>query len=89
MDIPTRFIWIVILFDEAFNYGNGAKFLDHAGTNAKSLCVEFCSFLQCHILVIYLNVSVRLCVCVPLITFVQKCLEVITSLLNNLRKVGG
>jgi hypothetical protein len=27
MDIPTSFIWIIILFDAVFKYGDGAKFL--------------------------------------------------------------
>jgi hypothetical protein len=27
MDIPTSFIWIIIFFDGAFEYGGGSKFL--------------------------------------------------------------
>jgi hypothetical protein len=26
MDIPVSFIWIIILFDAVFKYGDGAKF---------------------------------------------------------------
>jgi hypothetical protein len=26
MDIPTSFIWTIILYDEIFKYGYGAKF---------------------------------------------------------------
>jgi hypothetical protein len=26
VDIPTSFIWIIVLFKEVFQYGDGAKF---------------------------------------------------------------
>jgi hypothetical protein len=35
------FIWIIVLFDEAFKYGNSAKFLGYVETNAKPVCAEF------------------------------------------------
>jgi hypothetical protein len=38
IDIPTSFIWIIILFDEAFKYGDGAKFRGHASANAEPIC---------------------------------------------------
>jgi hypothetical protein len=47
--IHTCFVWIIILFDEAFKYGNCAEFWVYAGTNAEQLCVEFCNFVQRHI----------------------------------------
>jgi hypothetical protein len=31
MDIPTSFVPVAILFDEAFDYGVGAKFWDYVG----------------------------------------------------------
>jgi hypothetical protein len=49
MDIPTSFIWIIIFFDEAFEYGGISKFWGYVGTNAELLCVEFCNFGQFHI----------------------------------------
>jgi hypothetical protein len=42
------------MFDEAFLYGDGAKFLD-VRTNAEQLCVELCNFVQCHIFIKYLT----------------------------------
>jgi hypothetical protein len=48
MDIPVSFIWIIILFDAVFKYGDGAKFWDYVVINAEQLCVEFCNFVQCH-----------------------------------------
>jgi hypothetical protein len=35
MDIPKSFIWITVLFDKDFKYGDGAKFLGYVGTNAE------------------------------------------------------
>jgi hypothetical protein len=46
MDIPTSLIWIIILFQEAFKYGDGVKFLGYVGTNAEPLCVEFCNVIS-------------------------------------------
>jgi hypothetical protein len=51
MGLPTSFIWIVVSFDEVFEYGDSAKFWGYVGTNSEPLCVEFCSFVQCHIFV--------------------------------------
>jgi hypothetical protein len=39
MNIPTSFIWIIILFDEAFKYDEGVNFWGYVGTNAEPLCV--------------------------------------------------
>jgi hypothetical protein len=47
----VSFIWIIILFDEVLKYSGGAKVLRLYGTNAEPLSVQFCSFVQCHILV--------------------------------------
>jgi hypothetical protein len=55
MDIPTSFIWIVNLFNEAFKCGDGGKFWGYAGINAEPLCVELCNFVQCHAFVNYLT----------------------------------
>jgi hypothetical protein len=48
--MPTSFISI-ILFDKAFKYGSGAKFLGYVGTNTKPLCIKFYGFMQCHIFI--------------------------------------
>jgi hypothetical protein len=48
-DIPNSFIGIIILFDEGFKYGDGAKFRGYVGTNVESLCVEFWISVQCNI----------------------------------------
>jgi hypothetical protein len=40
MDIPISFIWIIILFNAVFKYGDGAKFWGYVGINAEPLCVE-------------------------------------------------
>jgi hypothetical protein len=42
MDIRTSFIYIVIIFSEAFKYGDVAIFSGYDGTNAESVRVEFC-----------------------------------------------
>jgi hypothetical protein len=55
MGIPASFIWIIILFDETVNYGDGSECWGYAGTNAEPLCAEFCNFVQCHIFVNYLT----------------------------------
>jgi hypothetical protein len=34
MNIPTSFIWIIILFDAVFKYGDGAKFWGYVVINA-------------------------------------------------------
>jgi hypothetical protein len=53
MDIPTSFILIIIMFDEASKYGDGAKFWGYVGTEAESVCVEFCNFAPCNTFVNY------------------------------------
>jgi hypothetical protein len=37
------FIWLVILFDEDYKYGDGAKYSSYVGTNTEPLFVEFCA----------------------------------------------
>jgi hypothetical protein len=59
MDIPISFVWIIILFDAVFKYGDGAKFLGYVLINAEQLCAEFCNFVQCHIFVNYLTSAVN------------------------------
>jgi hypothetical protein len=49
MDISATWIWIVILFDEAFKYDDGEKFWGYVGTSTELLCLEFCNFMQCDI----------------------------------------
>jgi hypothetical protein len=39
MDIPTSFIWIIILFDEGCKFGNDVEFWGCVGTNADPLCI--------------------------------------------------
>jgi hypothetical protein len=53
MDMPTSFIWIIILFDEGFKYGDNAEIWGYVGTNMEPLCVELCNFVQCHIFAKY------------------------------------
>jgi hypothetical protein len=45
MDIPISFIWIIILFDAVFKYGDGAKFWGYVVITAEQLRVEFCNFV--------------------------------------------
>jgi hypothetical protein len=59
MDIPTSFIWIIVLFEAVFKHGYGAKFWGNVGINAEPLCVVFCNFVQCHIFVNYLIFAVN------------------------------
>jgi hypothetical protein len=59
MDIPISFIWIIILFDAVFKYGDGAKFWGYVGINAEPLFVEFCNFVKCHNFVNYLTFAVN------------------------------
>jgi hypothetical protein len=49
IDIPPSFTWIIILFNKAYKYWDGAKFWDYTGTISEPLCIEFCNF-RCHIL---------------------------------------
>jgi hypothetical protein len=51
MNVPTSFIWIIILFDDSFKYGDGEKFWGCVATNAEPLRVELCDLVQCRILV--------------------------------------
>jgi hypothetical protein len=59
MDIPISFIWIIILFDAVFKYGDGAKFWGYVVTNAEQRRVELCNFVQCHTFVNYLTSTVN------------------------------
>jgi hypothetical protein len=59
MDIPVRFIWMIILFDAVFKYGDGVKFWGYVVINAEQLWVEFCNFVQCHIFLKYLTFAVN------------------------------
>jgi hypothetical protein len=47
-DIPTNFIWVTVLFYEAPNYGDGAKFWGYVGTNAE--ITLYITLVQCRIL---------------------------------------
>jgi hypothetical protein len=59
MDIHINFIWIIILFDAVFKYGDGSKFWGCIVINAEPLCVEFCNFVQYHTFVNYLTFAVN------------------------------
>jgi hypothetical protein len=50
--MPTSFIWIIILFDEAFKYSNSEKYQGYVGTYTELLCVELCNFEQYHIFIV-------------------------------------
>jgi hypothetical protein len=50
MDNPTTFMSLLIFFDEASMYGDGAIFWGYVGTNAEPLCTKFCNFKQYHVL---------------------------------------
>jgi hypothetical protein len=47
------------LFDKASKYGYGAKLLGYVEKNTEPLCLNFCNFVQCHILVNYLSCCYR------------------------------
>jgi hypothetical protein len=51
MNTPLSFIWVIILFEETFKCGDGAKFWGYVGADVEALCVEFCNIVQCHIIV--------------------------------------
>jgi hypothetical protein len=51
VDIPTSFIWLFILFDEALKYRDDGNCWGYIGTKVEPLTVEFCNFKQCHIFV--------------------------------------
>jgi hypothetical protein len=59
MDKPTSFIRILILLEEAFQYGDGANLSGYAGTSAEPLCAEFCYLVQYHTLVNYLTFAIN------------------------------
>jgi hypothetical protein len=44
MEISEIFIWIIISFDDIFNYEDGGKFWGYVGTSAEQLYVYFCDF---------------------------------------------
>jgi hypothetical protein len=79
MDTPKSFTWIIILFDEVFKYGDGAKFWGYVGTNGEALYVEFCN-----VLVNYL----AFCMCAPINNFWTKWFKFVTASLYVVRKVG-
>jgi hypothetical protein len=45
MDIPTSFVWSIILFDEGFKNDNNSKFWFYIRTKSEPLCVEICNFV--------------------------------------------
>jgi hypothetical protein len=53
MNIPEIIIWIITLFGDTIEYGNGEMFWDYVGTNTEALCVEFCNYERCHNFVNY------------------------------------
>jgi hypothetical protein len=70
VNIPTGFTRTISFFDETFIYGDCAKFWHYVRTNAESLSVEFCNFLQYRISVHCLSSCIRLPLLVsPSITF--------------------
>jgi hypothetical protein len=84
----NKFYLYYYLFEEAFKYGDGATFWGYVGTNAELLCVEFCNFVQCHILVDYLTSSACLSICVyPVNNFWTKWFKFIKESLHKVRKV--
>jgi hypothetical protein len=50
--VSTTCFEYLILLCEGFKYGDGAKCWGYDGTDTEPVCVEFCNFLQCHILVV-------------------------------------
>jgi hypothetical protein len=49
MAIPTIFS-IIIFFDKDFKYGDCMNFCGYFVANSEPLCVQFCNFVLCHIL---------------------------------------
>jgi hypothetical protein len=52
--MPTSFIWLIIFFSGASEYGGISNLWFYFGTKAERLYVEFCNVVQCHICVSYL-----------------------------------
>jgi hypothetical protein len=52
MDIPTSSIWNIILFNEAFKYGNGAKLWYYVQTIAAPLCVYTNEIILCNVILL-------------------------------------
>jgi hypothetical protein len=59
MGIAITSVWIIILFDNVYKYGNGAEFWGYVGTNAEPLSVKLCNFVQCHIFLNYLTSYIK------------------------------
>jgi hypothetical protein len=55
MEKPTSFIWIIIFFNRALEYGDISKLWGYVGTKAELLFVEFSNFVQRHIFVSHLS----------------------------------
>jgi hypothetical protein len=49
IDIPTSFIWIIIFYVGAFEYGGGSNFWGYVVTNVELLCVDTCTFCVMYI----------------------------------------
>jgi hypothetical protein len=86
MYIPTSLISIIILFDEAFNYGNGAKVWGYVGENSEPFCVEFCNV---HIWIKHFSFCPSVGIFAPISNFWTKWFKFITALLSNIREVSG
>jgi hypothetical protein len=54
----TYKLYLNHFFYAVFKYGDGAKFWGYIVINSEQLCVEFCNFVQCHILVKYLTFTI-------------------------------
>jgi hypothetical protein len=51
MDVPTSFVWTIIFFDGAFEYGGISKFWAYVGSNAELLCADLCNYGRCRVFV--------------------------------------
>jgi hypothetical protein len=49
VDVPTSFVWNIIFFNGAFQYGRDSNLWGYVGTNTEPLCLEFCNFKACKI----------------------------------------
>jgi hypothetical protein len=85
----VQYLQDIILFDEAFKYGDGAKYWCYVGTNTEPPCVEVFNFVQCCILMNYLTfcLSVSLSICMSSRTYATLNLPMQSTVFRSLVSV--
>jgi hypothetical protein len=79
--MPTSLFESLLCSTKLLNMAKVRNFEFIAGKNAKTLSVEYCSFVQCHILIKYSTFCLSVCA-PPLNQFLTNLLKIITALLN-------